>query len=171
MTDDQPLVRSHATFVTDLFGESGEDLIAWLIARLPPLALEIGEAIEEDYGWGFWAKAGKDTFWVCASQYPEVREDWNEDEDPYFEEEGEAPPEPTAEAAGPSGPVHWGLVAAYDPGLSLIRRFFHQPDLGLQRQLCEALDRALHGEPRIRDIRWWATGFEEGASAEHPVGG
>lgn len=165
-------VRCHATFVTDLFGDSGEDLISWLIPRLQPLPLEIGAPIEEDYGWGFWAKGGKDTFWVCASQYPDVlREDGSEEEDPYFEDEEETPGEPNTEAAGPSGPIAWGLVAAYDPGLSLIRRFFHQPDLDLQRQLCEAIDRALHGEPRIREIRWWSTGFEEGESAEHPAGG
>jgi hypothetical protein len=39
----------------------GEDLISWLLARLP--GLTVGDPIQEDYGWGFWVD---DNYWVAV---------------------------------------------------------------------------------------------------------
>ena len=43
----------------------GEDFAAWLRGRLSPLAAEgfhFADAIQEDYGWGFWASHRGDRF-------------------------------------------------------------------------------------------------------------
>jgi hypothetical protein len=48
----------------------GEDFAAWLIAQLADLAdsgFDLGEPIQEDYGWGFWVTHTKDRFWVALS--------------------------------------------------------------------------------------------------------
>jgi hypothetical protein len=171
------LTRSYATFTTDRFASVGEDdswisggdLIAWLISRLQPLPLEIGEPIQEDYGWGFWAKSGKDTFWVYAALYPNPRAGWAEEE--YEAEEPRPAPASKVEVIAPDGPAQWGLAAAYDGGRYVLRRLFHRPDPTLLPKLCEAIDRALRSEPGIQGLRWWSTGFEEGTSGEHPTGG
>lgn len=176
MANSASLIRSYATFTTDRFASVGEDdawisggdLIAWLIPRLQPVPLEIGEPIQEDYGWGFWAKSGKDSFWVYAALYPNSRAVWEGEE----EYEAEEPrPASKTEAIERDGPAQWGLAAAYDSGRYVLRKLFHRPDPTLLPQLCEAIDRALRSEPEIRDIRWWSKGFEEGTSGEHPVGG
>jgi len=48
----------------------GEDFATWLIERLADLSnsgFELGEAIQEDYGWGFRVTHGKDKFWIALS--------------------------------------------------------------------------------------------------------
>jgi len=82
----------------------GEDFAAWLRPKLAGLESDgytIEEAIQEDYGWGFWVRRGKDSFWVALSHA------------------GVGATEETPE---------WHVIVAYDPGLNLVRRFFHKPD-------------------------------------------
>ncbi len=170
------LIRSYATFTTDRFASEGEDgawipggdLIAWLIPRLPSLPLEIGEPVQEDFGWGFWAKSksGKDTFWVYAALDPNSPAAW----DGQYEAEEVRPASQTG-AIEPDGPAQWGLAATNDSGRYVLRKLFHRPDPTLLPQLCEAIDRVLRSEPQIQNIRWWSTGFEKGTSGEHPGGG
>lgn len=48
----------------------GEDFAAWLLQALSPLAasgFRFSEAIQEDYGWGFRAHHGKESFWIALS--------------------------------------------------------------------------------------------------------
>src|SRR5215470_11434216 len=48
----------------------GEDFAAWLLGELAPLTASgftLSGAIQEDYGWGFWAAHGKDRFWIALS--------------------------------------------------------------------------------------------------------
>ena len=71
-----------ATVETDLFEHRevkphfindccfGEDFATWLIARLADLSasgFELGQPIQEDYGWGFWISRGKVRFWIALS--------------------------------------------------------------------------------------------------------
>ena len=82
----------------------GEDFARWLRPKLTDLAaqgFEIGEPIQEDYGWGFWVTRGKDTIWIALSYM------------------GDGPTEE---------PAQWGVSVTYDSGLNLIRRMFHKPD-------------------------------------------
>jgi len=71
--------RFNATQVKDYFINDrcfGDDLIAWLRADLLRAMehADIGNVIQEDYGWGFWVELGSDRCWVYAGllegQYP-----------------------------------------------------------------------------------------------------
>jgi hypothetical protein len=82
----------------------GEDFAAWLKEHLSPLVnsgFSFSESIQEDYGWGFWARHGKDPFWVALSYV------------------GDGPQE---------APAQWVVSVNYDPGLNLLKRLFHSPD-------------------------------------------
>jgi hypothetical protein len=48
----------------------GEDFAAWLKGELSSLeegGFTFSNAIQEDYGWGFWATHGRDRFWIALS--------------------------------------------------------------------------------------------------------
>jgi hypothetical protein len=48
----------------------GEDFATWLKGELAPLATDgfsFSDAIQEDYGWGFWATHGRNRFWIALS--------------------------------------------------------------------------------------------------------
>ncbi len=48
----------------------GEDFAGWLKERLSPLVdsgFSFSDPIQEDYGWGFWARRRKDPFWIALS--------------------------------------------------------------------------------------------------------
>lgn len=83
----------------------GEDFAAWLkqeVSRSQDSALQLGDLIQEDYGWGFWVSSGKDRFWVAVSYV------------------GDGPQEP---------PAQWVISVTSDPGLNLAKRMFHKVDL------------------------------------------
>lgn len=83
----------------------GEDFASWLKEKISPLedsGFKISEIIQEDYGWGFWASEGKNSFWVAVSCIGTGRPE---------EYDGE-----------------WGVSISYDPGLNVFRRLFHKPD-------------------------------------------
>jgi hypothetical protein len=110
---------SGTVFETDLFEHRkvgahflnrccfGEDLALWLKARLlaaPDLALEIGEPLQEDYGWGLWARQGRDRYWIAASYMGEGPQ--------------EEPAEWTVSVEGPSGLLR-GLFASRAPAAAI----------------------------------------------------
>jgi hypothetical protein len=83
----------------------GEDFAAWLSVELSALigvGFHFSEPIQEDYGWGLWAHHGADPFWIALSYV------------------GDGPTE---------GPAQWVLSVAYDPGLNLVKRMFHRPNV------------------------------------------
>lgn len=45
----------------------GEDFAGWLRERLADPQLELSAPIQEDYGWGFWARRGKERCWIALS--------------------------------------------------------------------------------------------------------
>lgn len=95
----------------------GEDFAEWLKAQLAPLnnsGFEFSKAIQEDYGWGFWAHHGKDAFWVAISYV------------------GDGPQE---------APARWVLSVTYDPGFNIIKRLFHRHD---ERALQHLRDSVYH---------------------------
>ena len=55
--------------------------------------------------------------------------------------------------------------------LNPIRRLFYKPDESLLLSLCQAIDAALHAEPRIQNIRWWTRDFHAGPGNPHPDAG
>jgi hypothetical protein len=82
----------------------GEDFAAWLRPKLADLASEgftVEDSIQEDYGWGFRVRRGKESFWVALSYA------------------GDGPTEE---------PAQWVVSITYDPGLNLIQRLFHKAD-------------------------------------------
>ena len=82
----------------------GEDFAAWMKEQISSLAqsgFTFSELIQEDYGWGFWARRGEDPFLIA------------------FGVVGDAPHE---------GPAQWIVIVTYDPGLNVVKRLFHKPD-------------------------------------------
>lgn len=106
----------------------GEDVAAWLRPHLETAGLQPGEPIQEDYGWGLWARSGGDPYWIAIGCFA--------DDDSGDEAE-------------------WGIGVAYDPGFNLRKRLFHRPrDQDLLR-VAVAVDAALKGDPAIRRVEWW----------------
>ncbi len=106
----------------------GEDFAAWLRERISGFAaegFEISAPIQEDYGWGFWVSRVKDTFWIAISFVEELQHGRG---------------------------AEWVVSVAYDPGLSIMRRLFHQPDEAALARLREALWGALRGTEGIRVV-------------------
>jgi len=104
----------------------GEDFAAWLIRELSVLSdggFTFSEPIQEDYGWGFWVAQGRDPFWVALSYV------------------GSGPQEP---------PAQWVVSVAYDPGLNLIKRLFHKPDIIAFEQLRDRIWQVLKSNSAIR---------------------
>jgi hypothetical protein len=107
-------MRDGITIETDIFDHRevkphfinpccfGEDFAAWLRGRLSPLLGEgfhFADAVQEDYGWGFWASRGEDRFWVALSYV------------------GDGPQE---------DPAQWVVSVNHSAGLNPIRRLFHK---------------------------------------------
>jgi hypothetical protein len=104
----------------------GEDFAQWLRDRLLPLessGFEFSDSIQEDYGWGLWARKGKDSFWVSVGP---MGSDGPEEYD------GE-----------------WGISVGYDPGLNIVKRLFHNPGLTAYEILRSKVADALESEPAI----------------------
>ena len=126
------------TVVTDLFEHRevkphfinpccfGEDFAAWLkaqLARRPEVGFAFSAPIQEDYGWGFWARRGKDRFWVALSYV------------------GDGPQE---------APAEWVISVAYDRGLNLLKRLFHRPDQAALAELEAGIRQVLAANAAIR---------------------
>jgi hypothetical protein len=106
----------------------GEDFAAWLkqeISHLRDLGFNFSEIIQEDYGWGFWALRGKDRFWVALSYV------------------GDGPQE---------APARWVISVNYDPGLNLVKRLLHKPDLQAFGQLRDCVWRVVTSNNEIKTI-------------------
>ena len=106
----------------------GEDFAVWLkkqISSLTGLGFTFSEAIQEDYGWGFWAKKDKDSFWVALSYV------------------GDGPQEP---------PAQWVISVTYDPGLNVIKRLFHRPNVEALESLRNKVHEAVTSNPAIRIV-------------------
>lgn len=105
----------------------GEDFATWLRGELAPLedaGFDVMEPIQEDYGWGFWTSHGRgtDPFWVAVGCVQEEPSD---------------------------GPAEWVVMFAYDPGLSLIKRLFHKPNVQAFDQLRARIRHSLEANPAI----------------------
>jgi hypothetical protein len=107
----------------------GEDFAMWLkqeLSRFTELGFKLLEAIQEDYGWGFWALRGKDRFWIALSYV------------------GDGPQE---------APAQWVISVNYDPGLNLVKRMFHRPDPQAHEQLRDRVRQILASDSAIRTIK------------------
>jgi len=106
----------------------GEDFAEWLKVQLSSLAssgFEFSKAIQEDYGWGFWARRGKDPFWVAISYV------------------GNGPQE---------APAQWVVSVNYDPGLNIIKRLFHKPDMQVSQNLRDHIRQIVTSNPAIKIV-------------------
>jgi hypothetical protein len=107
----------------------GEDFAAWLkqeLSSFTDLDFELSEAIQEDYGWGFWASRGKDRFWVALSYV------------------GDGPQE---------APAQWVISVTYDPRLNLVKRMFHKPDPQALEQLRNRVRQITASNSAIKTIK------------------
>lgn len=131
-------MRDSITVQTDLFEHRevkphfinpccfGEDFAAWLRAELAGLGaagFTLSDLIQEDYGWGFWARQGKDAFWICVGYMAEGPQ--------------EALPE-------------WMVSIDYEAGLNPLKRLFHKPDPAPFARLRDRLWEALRVNPMVR---------------------
>lgn len=106
----------------------GEDFAGWLIEQLSPLVdsgFNLSKIIQEDYGWGFWAWCGKESFWVALSYV------------------GDGPQE---------APAQWVISVNYDPGVNLIKRLFHKPDRLALRNVRDCVRQAVTSNAAIRIV-------------------
>jgi hypothetical protein len=120
----------------------GEDFAAWLKDRLSQFAdsgRKFSKIIQEDYGWGFWVWHGKDPFWVAISYV------------------GDGPQE---------APALWVISVNYDPGLNLIKRLLHKPDLFALKQLRDDILQAVTSHSAIRIVPAPRYGQDSGSAAK-----
>ena len=106
----------------------GEDFAAWLKERLSQLGefgFHFSNAIQEDYGWGFWAYYDKDPFWIALSYV------------------GDGPQE---------APAQWVISVNYDPGLNLIKRIFHKPDKQALQKLRDTVQQVVTSNDAIKIV-------------------
>jgi hypothetical protein len=106
----------------------GEDFAAWLkeeISSLRDSGFSLSKIIQEDYGWGFWVRHGKDPFWVALSYV------------------GDGPQEE---------PAQWVISVNYDPGLNLIKRLFHTPDWQALQSLRDHVRQAVTSNTAIKVV-------------------
>ena len=103
----------------------GEDFAAWLSTSLGKAGLRVSDAIQEDWGWGFWAVHEKDSFWIALSYA------------------GDGPQEEPAE---------WVVSVNYDAGLNLIKRLFHKPNRQAFALLRERIWQAIKSNSAMRII-------------------
>jgi hypothetical protein len=107
----------------------GEDFAAWLKEEIAPLessGFSFSEIIQEDYGWGFWAWRGGDPFWVALSYVGNGQQE---------------------------APAQWVILVDYDPGLNLLKRLFHRPDLKVLEQLRDQVRQAVESNPAMKLVR------------------
>ena len=107
----------------------GEDFAVWLkqeLLRFADLDFELSEAIQEDYGWGFWASRGKDRFWVALSYV------------------GDGPQEV---------PAQWVISVTYDPEFNLVKRMFRKPDRQALEQLRNRVRQIMMSSSAIKMIK------------------
>jgi len=132
------MIADEIAIVTDLFEHRevkphfinpccfGEDFAAWLRKEIAPLSaagFSFSAPIQEDYGWGFWAKHPKESFWVALSYC------------------GDGPVEEPAE---------WVVIVAYDLGLNIVKRLFHKPDMQAFSRLRDQVWQAIRSNPRMK---------------------
>jgi hypothetical protein len=106
----------------------GEDFAVWLRGQLAPLregGFSLSQSIQEDYGWGFWASYEKTPFWIALSYV------------------GDGPQDP---------PAQWVVTVVYDPGLNLVKRFFHKPNAHAFAKLRDGIWEALRTNPAIKIV-------------------
>jgi hypothetical protein len=130
-------LRDAITVTTDLFEHRtvqphfinpccfGEDFATWLRGELAPLrntGFELSEPIQEDYGWGLWARHDSDTFWIALGYC------------------GEGPTEEPAE---------WVVSIDYDAGVNFIKRLFHKPDAQAFGLVRDRIRQSLEANPAI----------------------
>ena len=95
------------------------------VAPLEDQGFKLSETIQEDYGWGFWAREGKNSFWVAVSCVDSDPEEYN----------GE-----------------WGISISYDPGLNVFKRLFHKPDRHSFDRLRTEVLLSLKSEPAMSSL-------------------
>lgn len=120
----------------------GEDLMIWLVQTIQHSAILLDTPIQEDYGWGVWAKVSDELYWIAVS----INE----------------------ETIG-SEVAEWLMTIAYEPGCNLFRRIFHQPRREDFIVLCRAVDAALQSDPAVLNIQWWEHDFDQGQPSAHPA--
>jgi hypothetical protein len=106
----------------------GEDFAAWMreaLSLLTDFSFEYSKIIQEDYGWGFWATLNADRFWISFSYV------------------GDGPQE---------APAQWVISVTYDPGLNLMKRFFHKPDPRTRKYLLDQIKRAVSSNTGFKEV-------------------
>jgi len=106
----------------------GEDFAGWLKQQLSPLTEEgfrFSDAIQEDYGWGFWAQCGADRFWVAISYA------------------GDGPQEPPAE---------WVISLRQNAGLNALTWIFRKAPAEAFTRLRAAVWQTLRSNRAIKEL-------------------
>jgi hypothetical protein len=103
----------------------GEDFATWLKNHLKDSRFELGEPIQEDYGWGFFATSGKEKYWIAISYV------------------GDGPQEP---------PPQWVISVVPSLGLNPFKRLFRLADAASLIELRDRVKSVISSEPRIRFV-------------------
>jgi hypothetical protein len=106
----------------------GEDFAQWLMLRLTLLEQSgfiFSQPIQEDYGWGFWIRKGKNSFWVAISYV------------------GDGPQE---------GPVQWVISVDPDSDPNILRRMFRRVDTEILDRLRKSIVDVVTSTPQIKIV-------------------
>jgi hypothetical protein len=128
-----------ATVQTDLFEHReikpnfinnccfGEDFAAWLRQRLSDLSgFEFSDPIQEDYGWGLWARHGNEKFWIALSYV----------------------------GTGPSvAPAQWVVSVAQALGFNPFKRWLKKPNSPAMVLLSSRVRHELENENKISIVK------------------
>ena len=107
----------------------GEDFAAWLreeLIRKLGTEYQLSHIIQEDWGWGFWARKGKDPFGIGVGHVSDDRQ---------------------------KSPARWIIFWDCDYGLNLFKRIFYSFDEAALAHLQVKVGEVLESNAAIRVIR------------------
>ena len=148
-------MRSYVTFRSPRFaapaeplenddiGFYGEDVARWLHPILASAGLAPGAPVGEDYGWGMWTTAGRNTYWLSFTG---------------------GPPDPGDEARG----GEFGINIEYDPGWRVWKRLLGRAHPSELATVVHAVHAALAGDAQVTDVAWWDDPGMMGQSSATP---
>lgn len=103
----------------------GSDFAAWLRERLVERGIDVGDPIQEDFGWVLLASHRTFTFTISIG----IMDD----------------------SIGRS-PAEWCVGVSFERGMNGIRSFFRKAPVVEHAQVSEGVEQVLTAEPRIREL-------------------
>jgi hypothetical protein len=104
----------------------GEDFAEWMrmhLLRILENDFRLSNIIQEDWGWGFWARKGKDPFWIGVGHISNCDQ---------------------------QSPAQWMVFVECDYGINVFKRLFYRPNEAALAHLQLKVRQVLESDPGIR---------------------